>query len=30
MYTAKQAGRSTYRFGARPGRQQGNVVTLPR
>jgi diguanylate cyclase (GGDEF)-like protein len=30
MYTAKQAGRSTYRFGARPGRQHGNVVTLPR
>jgi diguanylate cyclase (GGDEF)-like protein len=30
MYTAKQAGRSTYRFGARPGRQRGNVVTLPR
>ncbi|MFC0398901.1 GGDEF domain-containing protein [Paraburkholderia rhizosphaerae] len=30
MYTAKQAGRSTYRFGTRPGRQQGNVVTLPR
>jgi diguanylate cyclase len=30
MYSAKQGGRSTYRFGARPGRQQGKVVTLPR
>jgi diguanylate cyclase (GGDEF)-like protein len=30
MYAAKQSGRSTYRFGTQPGRQQGNVVTLPR
>jgi len=30
MYVAKQSGRSTHRFGVRPGRHGGNVVTLPR
>jgi diguanylate cyclase len=30
MYVAKQAGRSTQRFGARAGRHGGNVVMLPR